>query len=1058
MKTKLLSLSPRLSRVAIAAACAAFFANSGHAHAQVVKANNATALNLGASWALGVVPGVTDVATWNNTVLGANTTVIGGNLNWQGISITDPGGTVTINGSTGFSLTLGSSGIDMSGATRDLTIAAVVALGSSQTWNVASGRTLQVNGGISGTGFGIVKSGPGTLTMNAASTYSGGLTVLAGAATSNNATGFGTGTITLGNALTNDAATISGSVNGTIANAINLATLSNGVLTIRGTNNTGGQTTTYSGAITVTSGNPTLQISQNNNGALTLSNATFNPTAAVVNVGTGTGIATISGAIGNNVTSITQTSPTSLLALTGNSTYNNGITIKAGTLRIGSANGGGAATNIITLGDTSGTAAATLQQNFGGTTQQPVVLATGTTGNLTIESPNVSTLGELSGGVTGTNNFRINASNTMGILFKTNPIANVGTVTNVGVGGGAAQILSNITNSVTNVTQNSATSVLRLSGTNTYGTSTITNGVLSFLTTSAMPGYPNPTGPNLITVSSGGTLALGYGAASGQFSNADIVALGSTGTPVSFAATGASLGLDTTSAVGGTATYNGVISDPTGVVLGFNKVGAGTLVLTGSNTYTGPTTISQGFLSAVPGVGIPAASNLQISGSGGTGVNTSGTFVPTVANFEIGLGTGGGQAQVLGTNSGFTSQLANQVVALGSIATPTALTWGSASFNPTALVLNETGATNTLDFRNPINFDAAARTVTVNATGTANAATLSGVLSSNTAAGGLTKTGGGILNVTNTANTYTGPTAVSGGTLSFNGTGALPAASTVTVNAGGTLQILNDASGTIAYGNTVNLSSTSGTINVGNNGGATTGSTVAFGALNAPATATNTTTTTVFNGSNGYGISFSSLALPGGNGATTTLTANTNVTILGNVTNRGTGGATNFDTLTLQGSATGSAINGIIADAATGSITTGNYTPVTKTGTGTWTLRGANTYTGNTTINGGTLALDGGAGGTIGGSLVNVNANGTLSIIGNTTIGNAAATLTATQGSVVVAGGTTTATRGTINLVDNAINSLTITGNNFATPAAQSLTLGGTTAGAFSALEHFSES
>ena len=58
--------------------------------------------------------------------------------------------------------------------------------------------------------------------------------------------------------------------------------------------------------------------------------------------------------------------------------------------------------------------------------------------------------------------------------------------------------------------------------------------------------------------------------------------------------------------------------------------------------------------------------------------------------------------------------------------------------------------------------------------------------------------------------------------------------------------------------------------------------------------------------------------------------------------------------LTLQGSTAGSGeISGVIPDGASS-----NKTSVTKTGTGTWTLSGANSYTGTTAVNGGTLALN----------------------------------------------------------------------------------------------------
>jgi len=64
-----------------------------------------------------------------------------------------------------------------------------------------------------------------------------------------------------------------------------------------------------------------------------------------------------------------------------------------------------------------------------------------------------------------------------------------------------------------------------------------------------------------------------------------------------------------------------------------------------------------------------------------------------------------------------------------------------------------------------------------------------------------------------------------------------------------------------------------------------------------------------------------------------------------------------------------------------GTIQNDGVTSVTKVGTGTWTLTGANTYTGLTTISNGVLALgDGTTDGSIGGSsLINITANAFLS-------------------------------------------------------------------------------
>ena len=108
--------------------------------ASITKADNTTALNDTASWAGGVVPGSGDVAVWDSTVTSANTVALGADLDWQGIQVLDPAGTVTI--STGSTLSLGSSGIDLSTASADLTVEAGIALTANQAWQAAPGRTM----------------------------------------------------------------------------------------------------------------------------------------------------------------------------------------------------------------------------------------------------------------------------------------------------------------------------------------------------------------------------------------------------------------------------------------------------------------------------------------------------------------------------------------------------------------------------------------------------------------------------------------------------------------------------------------------------------------------------------------------------------------------------------------------------------------------------------------------------------------------------------------------------------------------------------------------------
>lgn len=144
----------------------------------IFRADTPNNLNEDAAWTT-VAPTGGDVAVWNSTLATAinGTNALGADLSWQGIRIADPAVGIMVN--AGNTLTLGTSGIDMSAALQNLTLANALSLGTAQTWNVGSGRTLTVSGAVTqtGAGNGITKTGTGTLAISGTSSFADGITV-----------------------------------------------------------------------------------------------------------------------------------------------------------------------------------------------------------------------------------------------------------------------------------------------------------------------------------------------------------------------------------------------------------------------------------------------------------------------------------------------------------------------------------------------------------------------------------------------------------------------------------------------------------------------------------------------------------------------------------------------------------------------------------------------------------------------------------------------------------------------------------------------------------------
>ena len=107
-----------------------------------------TSWTVAGNWNPAAVPGAGAPVLFDGSSTSNLATVLNQDFDLLGITVTAPAGPVSIAGPN--VLSISGSGIDLSGASQDLSISAPVSVGAAQTWTVATGRTLGISGAVSG--------------------------------------------------------------------------------------------------------------------------------------------------------------------------------------------------------------------------------------------------------------------------------------------------------------------------------------------------------------------------------------------------------------------------------------------------------------------------------------------------------------------------------------------------------------------------------------------------------------------------------------------------------------------------------------------------------------------------------------------------------------------------------------------------------------------------------------------------------------------------------------------------------------------------------------------
>jgi len=874
------------------------------------------------------------------------------------------------NGATAQNLTI--AGFTGGGTAVDsLTLNIALAATGTHNFYAENGYSIteQSTAMITGAG-GLTANGPGTVILQGSNSYSGGTTVSAGTVLfqySNSKPTTGTVTVsagaTLGLGLSGTGAFTTTDVGNLFAsnftgNVVNVSMAS--------TSNVGLDTTngnvTYAGPI----GSSTYGLVKLGANTLTLSGSNSYSGGTTL-AGTGTLNVTNSSALGSGTLYLqsAQAGTSVTLGISGGITLANPIAITDSTGRE-NITVSGTGNNSLTGGITSTSGS-----------NQIIIADSSSSGNLTV-----------SGGVSGANfsgalSFR-GSSSGQGLM---NGVINVsGEVNN---------------NGSTNWTFNTAGSTW--SAFSFYGAGSANLGATNAFPTGSPVHYTN---------TSTGTLNLnGYNQTVGGIYS-DTISTGNGGIITNtntYTTTGYgqdAVSVLTVNVVGQNRTYLGSIVDGSRqVALVVNNTGAYSQTLSGSNTYTGGTSITAGTLNLNGGT-------LGGGASGGTAITVSGTFTEDAAGIIAGassfaMNAAGNTSTLAGANTytGVTTVSAGTLStgSAGSFALGGSNSFIGASSNAAAnLVLNggtlqyaNTGAAQTTDrlftmtgglttsaldasgsnsitFSNTgsIAFTGTNTTQTLNLTGTGTGL-LNSIIADNGGTGGataVTKSGTGTWTLAG-SNSYSGSTTINAGTLTM--TGGSPSGTPVTlagsVTGAGTLVIGNGTTGTY-----VSLNGSTNTYTVSN---IVLNANARFDIWGASSPTTNLTGAITLNG--GTLAPRSHAIIYGGN-----ITVNNDVQLgagsgIGATFNGTTfdlGGATRTLTFSAGGNPTVSISN---------VIQNGGLNLVTSSTTIAFQFSGANTYSGNTKITTGALTLTNNL--ALQNSAIDTSGTGTITLSGITT-------------------------------------------------------------------------